>query len=384
MLIGEKIVTHQDICVFTVMIGDYEPLIDAFPNIESNVRRICFTDNEKISSDHWEIRYIKPEFPMDPIRSQRAIKTRPHKYLSEFRKSLYIDCGIIFKIAAEVFFEKYAEAKLTIISHSFRETLLDEFIEVSRLGLDDQSRIFEQLNHYENSDPHILDENVYWTAIILLDHSDPQINNFSELWCAHVLRYSRRDQLSINWAIKYSGVDPTVIVADNHVSWFHEWTPGDRKRQHPLRDPRTMMMPRRARTREEALFPSSEVSVSKAPATLKQSPVYSLEVTGNSEKHASLGQLNFQSLDHNGVTATFARDYAIAVEIEPRHEVGERWFSIVEDGEMKPTMVLVRPHCDLETSVFLRWKFCGKDHIGRIQLEPDDQGFATLKVNLNP
>jgi hypothetical protein len=59
---------------------------------------------------------------------------------------------------------------MTLPAHCFHESVLDEFLEVARLGFDDQFRIFEQLNHYQIECPNILKERPLWTAISLLNH----------------------------------------------------------------------------------------------------------------------------------------------------------------------------------------------------------------------
>src|SRR6202042_2986406 len=81
-------------------------------------------------------------------------------------------------------------------------SVMDELLGVSIQGLDDQSRIFEQLNHYAVASPDIL--NV-------------------ETWSAHVLRYSRRDQLSVTAAFRHVGLAPDVMKIDPGSSWFHSW-----------------------------------------------------------------------------------------------------------------------------------------------------------------
>src|SRR5258705_13252141 len=50
----------------------------------------------------------------------------------------------------------------------------------------------------------------------------------------HVLRFSRRDQLSANYAFRRTGFAPRRIESDNHASWFHRW-PIVEKRRHDIR-----------------------------------------------------------------------------------------------------------------------------------------------------
>ena len=58
-------------------------------------------------------------------------------------------------------------------------------------------------------------------------HNESAVRNAMQIWWEHVLRYSRRDQLSLPLALKAAGLDPLVHGLDNRHSAFHEW-PDDR------------------------------------------------------------------------------------------------------------------------------------------------------------
>jgi hypothetical protein len=161
---------------------------------------------------------------MDPIRSQRDLKLRPHLHLPGFDRSLYIDNSVVLKSRPEDLFQAYlSDGPFALPSHSYRLSVLDEFIEVARSGFDDPARIFEQLNHYAIEDSAVLEEKPFWTAILLREHDDPACRKMAELWAAHVFRYSRRDQLSVNLAFRRVGLAPKTIEIDNLGSWFHNW-----------------------------------------------------------------------------------------------------------------------------------------------------------------
>ena len=161
---------------------------------------------------------------MDPVRSQRLIKLRPHEFLPEFDISLYIDNSVLLHKSPEDLIAQHLPISgFCIPEHSYRETVLDEFLEVSAGGLDDQGRIFEQLNHYAVSCPEVLQEKPYWTGILLRDHRNTKVCSMLDLWSAHVQRYSRRDQLSVNFAFLRSGLIPDVLAIDNMHSNYHSW-----------------------------------------------------------------------------------------------------------------------------------------------------------------
>lgn len=212
------------ICVYTCLVGNSEALNEQPTAAQSRLPFICFTDNPGLRSETWQVRVVPRLFAMDPVRSQRQIKILPHKYLPEFDASLYIDNSVLLRQPPEALVEKYFPASgFCILEHSYRATVDDEFIEVARLGLDDQNRIFEQREHYKIKYPEILSEKPYWGAILLRDHRNPAVAKMLELWFAHVQRYSRRDQLSVNLAFRLAGLSPDVLRYDNFESEYHSW-----------------------------------------------------------------------------------------------------------------------------------------------------------------
>lgn len=219
-----KSISLSNVCVYTILIGDYEELNEQPIASQSTIPFICLTDRPELRSNSWKIQPIKKIFSSDPIRSQRSLKILPHQYLNEFDASLYIDNSVILKQKPEQLFEQNSlETGFCLPEHSFRLSVMDEFLAVSQLGLDDQNRIFEQLNHYALDCPEILEEKPFWTAILLRDHRNPVVQNMLELWHAHVLRYSRRDQLSVNLAFRQAGLNPRTLSINNLESPFHSW-----------------------------------------------------------------------------------------------------------------------------------------------------------------
>ncbi len=224
----------RGLCVFTALFGGYELLNEQPMAQQSDIPFVCFTDDPELRSETWQMRLISPLFAMDPARSQRDFKLRPHVHLAEFDTSLYIDNAVVLSRPPEEIFERYITASgFALAKNELRQTVLDEFLEVARRGYDDPSRVFEQLNHYTLTCPEVLEERPYWGGILVRDHREPAVRAMLDIWCANVMRYSRRDQLSLNASFKQSGLVPEDMDIDNYSSWFHTWphTPGrDRKK----------------------------------------------------------------------------------------------------------------------------------------------------------
>jgi FkbM family methyltransferase len=211
-------------CVYTCLTGGYERLNEQPVARRSNIPFICLTDDPSLRSDTWQVRQLPMPLRDDPVRSQRILKILPHRHLGDFERSIYIDNSVMLTAAPEKILETYAgDSSFAAPLHSYREYVIDEFAEVSTEGLDDPARVSEQLLHYQASDPDGLLDKPFWTAILLRDHRDARLAEALREWAAHVLRYSRRDQLSLNHVLRRAGVSARAIDIDNYASWFHTW-----------------------------------------------------------------------------------------------------------------------------------------------------------------
>jgi hypothetical protein len=211
-------------CVYTVLVNDYEKLNEQPAALESTMDFICLTDRPQFSGT-WSIRPVDPLFPADPARSQRYLKICAHRTLPDYDLSLYIDNSVILKRPPEEMIESLLPdgCPFSAFQHSFRETVRDEFEQVILAELDAASVCNEQLTHYEAVDANSLGTRPLWSGILLRHHHDGAVMEAMERWYAHVLRYSRRDQLSVWVALRAAGLAPLVHRLDNHESVFHRW-----------------------------------------------------------------------------------------------------------------------------------------------------------------
>ena len=263
-------------CVYTTLIDDYEILNEQPVAKQSAIPFICLTDNPTLRSDTWQCQVVDQVLPLDPIRSQRDIKIRPHRWLPNFSRSIYIDNSIILKVAPERIFSLMDwTVGFLALRHSFRETVLDEFLEVSRLGYDDNNRLFEQLNHYLMSSPKTLEGPCLASGLMVRDHCNAKVIDACEMWAAHVMRYSRRDQLSISHALAMAKLEPVILDIDLFESEFHRWpVVANRARNRGYRDVANSLMPVSAKVRvlEQSLSDAQKQFESAKAATEEFTP----------------------------------------------------------------------------------------------------------------
>jgi hypothetical protein len=143
------------------------------------------------------------------------------------------------KVPAEQIIARYlGDADVALPWHTLRDTLLDEFIAVAREGLDEPARVFEQLSHYQLINFELLSQRPYWTGVMIRRHDRERARGAMTDWYNQVMRYSRRDQLSINLALSAPGLAINTFDTDILSSWFHEWPVvagrNQRKRQYDI------------------------------------------------------------------------------------------------------------------------------------------------------
>jgi hypothetical protein len=235
----------EKLCVYTVLLGKHELLNEQPVANNSQVDFICFTDDRELVSQSWKLRYIEPVFTFDLARSSRIPKICPHRYLPEYSASLYIDNTIVLKKTPEAIFQETFENKdvdFVCANHPYRETVLDEFIEVTRLQYDDLNIIAEQLNAYFLSDPEVLGEKPLKGGFLIRNHHNPVLIEAMEEWLAHVLRYSRRDQLSLNYVLKRKKVTLDKLNIDFLNTDYFDWLVVPGRNQNKYKNSKTLPM----------------------------------------------------------------------------------------------------------------------------------------------
>ncbi len=208
--------------VYTALLGGYEVLQEQ-PAAGPDVEFLCFTDDPELTSETWQIVVVEPEFPLDLPRSVRCLKIgRRHVRLADRDETLWIDNRVILQQPATRIFDELLDGSdLTVFRHSFRDTVLQEFDAVVSHGLDEPARVYEQLLHYAETDPDVLDLAPWWGGFLLRRWTDP-VRDAMGVWLDHVLRYSRRDQLSFRTATR--GLERVrVLLDDNRESEWHRW-----------------------------------------------------------------------------------------------------------------------------------------------------------------
>ena len=220
--------------VYTAIVGGYEDLLEQPVARGSSVDFVCLTDDPSLRSDDWEVRLIDPALPADGIRSSRAVKIIGHPSLAAYAETLWIDNRVRLHVDPDELLGAWLDGHdLALPRHSFRADVVSEFQAVLDQGLDDSSRLYEQLTHYSALNPALLRDPVPWTGMLARRRS-PEVDAAMAHWLQHVLRYSRRDQLSFVQAMHEAGVTWSSVDVSNVDSALHEWRPAAGRSTRPM------------------------------------------------------------------------------------------------------------------------------------------------------
>jgi hypothetical protein len=209
--------------VYTALFGSYEALVEQpIASTVPNIDFICFSDVARESAS-WRVVVVDPPVRGDSVRSARSIKILGHEVLREYDEWLWIDNRVVLRASPENMLDCWLTGfDLAIPLHDHRFSVADEYQAVLRAGFDSPYRVREQLAVLRRDLPSVLAERPLWTGVVARRPST-KVDDWAATWMAMVLLHSRRDQLSVNYAIATAQLTTNTVLVDNRLSQFHTW-----------------------------------------------------------------------------------------------------------------------------------------------------------------
>jgi hypothetical protein len=199
------------IAIYTSIFGGYDDLIED-QYIMDNVEYICFTDRD-IQSTTWKIIKATPIYN-DANRNAKKYKILPHRYLTEYDWSIWIDgntkvisdirslcSGASYKVYDHMqCFDRrnciYEEAQAIL---NFGEINLQRTPERGiKNWKDNPNVIIDQVNRYIR-EGYPKQNGLTTNGIIVRKHIQPDVIKNMEDWWTEIKYNSKRDQLSFNY-----------------------------------------------------------------------------------------------------------------------------------------------------------------------------------------
>lgn len=206
--------------IYTCITNNYDDLIEDEFYLE-DYDYICFTNNENLKSNRWKIEKIPSTLSsLSPVKQARYIKTHPHKFLSNYELSVWIDGSV--KILND-FSELINSSVIQIPQHPNRNCIYKEAVAVLKQKKDTKENIDKQIIKYHELG---FPENygLVQSNIIIRKHNDKNCIKLMEDWWNEIKNGSHRDQLSFNYVLwKNPNINISYLNKYIYDSKFFFW-----------------------------------------------------------------------------------------------------------------------------------------------------------------
>jgi hypothetical protein len=221
--------------VYTVLIGSKEPLGNPLAMLpegadsDLDISFICFTDDLSMQSPAWAMRPVGMSH-LPPEKLSRRPKAMPHEYFPDDEFSLYIDNTVKFKrLPQSSDLPLPPGPPIRGFKHATRSNPRDEAMAVAMLGYDDTATLVRQMDFYKSQGP--LEELTPLTTgtVLMRRHHAQAVRQFGTIWWENILVFSKRDQLSIAYALQSAGLEvgyyPGITRDNEFVHWAGSLSP---------------------------------------------------------------------------------------------------------------------------------------------------------------
>ena len=193
--------------IYTAIFGGYDNLTE--PSfIPDGWDFICFTDSD-IKSDVWDVRKVKPLYK-DSTRNARKYKVLPHRFLSEYDVSVWVDGNILIRNNLNELVDDYLQdCNIAMMNHNKnvldpRDCIYEEAQTILYFGQknnnykDNPNLIISQMEKYKNEN-YPQKNGLAVTMEVLRRHNEKDVIDTMNLWWDEIKYGSKRDQLSFNY-----------------------------------------------------------------------------------------------------------------------------------------------------------------------------------------
>lgn len=216
--------TKNNKVVYTCITGGYDYLIEP-KQLTQGFDYICFTDNPSLTSSIWDIRPMPKGIEhLSKIKQQRYVKINPHKLLSEYTLSIWVDGNITLKGDLNEFIGLTitSDTSVYVPQHPSRDCIYDESKAVLGMKKDSKDIVVPQMEKYrlEEFPEHY---GLLQSNILLRLHNDKDCIKLMEAWFNELKDNSHRDQLSFNYVL-WKNNDVNVCYMDKEIcksKWFY-------------------------------------------------------------------------------------------------------------------------------------------------------------------
>ena len=210
----------------------YSALINRYDNIHEIPKIdgwdcVMFTSMRvpERKKSNWDIVDIYPTGIKDPALVNRWHKLHPHVLFPDHSMSIYIDANIginDFSYLEDSINQLVAEGiTIAAAEHPFRNCIYEEAIRVEQLGLESQKNIDKTIAKIR-SEGFPAHYGLFENNLLFRMHNDLKIIALMDDWWDFLVKYSKRDQLSLSYFLWKHNIESRKL-----------FNRGDSQRNHP-------------------------------------------------------------------------------------------------------------------------------------------------------
>ena len=210
--------------IYTAVVGNYDgiqqPII-----IDDRFDYILFSNDINESRvGVWQVRKIEYD-NKDKIKIARWVKTHPEQLLEGYDFSVWMDANI--QIKTDYIYRKTIDlwgigTLISTVVHPQRNCIYKEMFVVYDFYLETENTLLNwakilRRNHYPK------DNGLNETNILYRKHLNSIVCQFDNLWWSFIEKYSRRDQLSFNFALWWQNLlcEPILPIGESALKSGH-------------------------------------------------------------------------------------------------------------------------------------------------------------------
>ncbi len=187
-------------CIFFGLTGDYDTLKDP-TYITPGWDYICFTNNKKLKSKIWDIRFIE-DSRLNNIRLSRSIWVLYHKHVNDYDLSISTGAQLQATCNLDDFVHKFLPSDKNVdMSMARHPNRICVYEEAKRcLKRDNAKTVRKQMDFYR-AEGYPKNNGLIASGIMIRKHHRQNLEKHCEKWWEQITRWSLRDQLSFNYVL---------------------------------------------------------------------------------------------------------------------------------------------------------------------------------------
>jgi GT2 family glycosyltransferase len=206
---------RSKIAVYTAIVGDHDSV--KLPEVlDPRFDFFLFSDAPRSGGGVWQVRPMTA-FDTDPTRMARYVKMHPHTLLGNYEFAIWIDSNVMILGDIHGLLDAFIESGEAVAAfpHPYRTSIYEEIEACIAQGLDDAETMREQIARYRKAG--FAHQDLIESNLMMFNLSDRRVRALLDLWWSEIERGSRRDQLSLNYALAQIGLGwhPIASRPDN-------------------------------------------------------------------------------------------------------------------------------------------------------------------------